>query len=65
MLQGELAFEHAGGPPAAGKLVAAGVALSTAEDEHSTGRAETLGASQSRGDLASDVIELQGRDVAL
>jgi predicted nucleotide-binding protein len=70
LLQGELAFENGSGPPPPAELVSAGVAvapggaaLAAGEDGGSTDRDEPQTAPQNRGDLASDVVELQGRDV--
>jgi predicted nucleotide-binding protein len=62
VLQGELAFENGSCPPAPGELVSA-VALFAGDEGRSADRDESQAAQQNRGDLASDVVELQARDV--
>src|ERR1700722_14222660 len=63
VLQGELAFENGSRPPAPGDLVSASVALFAGDEARSADRDESQAAPQNRGDLASDVVELQTRDV--
>jgi predicted nucleotide-binding protein len=63
LLQGELAFENGSGPPPPAELVSAAVALPAGEDVRSADHDEPQTAAQNRGDLTSDVVELQGRDV--
>jgi|GEM_PF-2284910 len=63
VLQGELAFENGSGPPASGEFVSTGVALFAGEEDRPADRDERQAALRNRVDLASDVVELQGRDV--